>query len=108
MLGIVLLIELLTQPAASLGAALGLLVLAGLIVVALGAVLLGIWRGRAWVRAATVVFQVLLFAVGVGALQGTFAQPEWGWPLIIVAILGFALAVARPTAGWLSGRDEAS
>lgn len=74
----------------------------------LGAVLRGIWRGRAWVRAAGVVFQVLLFAVGVGALQGAFAQPGWGWPLIIVAVIGFALFVARPTALWLSGRDEAS
>jgi hypothetical protein len=71
-------------------------------------VLLGIWRGRAWVRAAAVVFQVLLFAVGVGALQGAFAQPGWGWPLIAVAVVGFVLAVARSTAGWLSGRDEAS
>ena len=82
--------------------------LAGLTVVALGAVLLGIWRGRAWVRAATVVFQVLLFAVGVGALQGALAQPGWGWPLVVVAVLGFGLAVARPTAEWLSGRDEPS
>lgn len=107
-LGILLLVEVLTAPPASFGTAIALVVLAGLVVVALGAVLFGIWRGRAWVRAATVVFQVLLFAVGVGALQGAFAQPGWGWPLIIVAVLGFVLAVARPTAAWLSGRDEAS
>jgi len=97
-----------TTPPASLGTAIALVVLAGLVVLALGAVLLGIWRGRAWVRAAAVVFQVLLFAIGVGALQGAFAQPGWGWPLIIVAVLGFVFAVARPTAAWLSGRDEAS
>ena len=29
-------------------------------------------------------------------------------PLIIVAVIGFGLFVARPTALWLSGRDEAS
>lgn len=107
-LGILLFIELLTVPPTSLGTAIALIVLAGLLAVALGAVLLGTWRGRAWVRAAGVVFQVLLFAVGVGALQGAFAQPEWGWPLILVGIVGFALFVARPTAQWLSGRDEAS
>jgi hypothetical protein len=85
-----------------------LLVLAGLSAVVLGAVLAGIWRGRAWVRAAGVVIQVLLFAIGVGALQGALAQPGWGWPLIIVAVIGFALFVVRPTAAWLSGRDAAS
>jgi hypothetical protein len=107
-LAVVLLVEVMTVPPASLGTAIALLVLAGLLAVALGAVLRGVWRGRAWVRAAGVVFQVLLFAVGVGALQGAFAQPEWGWPLIIVGVLGFVLFVARPTAEWLSGRDEAS
>jgi hypothetical protein len=106
--GILLLVELLTVPPASFGTAIALVVLCGLLVGVLGAVLLGIWRGRAWVRAAGVVFQVLLFAVGVGALQGAFAQPSWGWPLIIVAAIGFGLFVARPTALWLSGRDEAS
>ena len=98
----------LTEPPASLPTALALVVLAGLTAVVLGAVLAGVWRGRTWVRAATVVFQVLLFAIGVGALQGAFAQPGWGWPLILVAVLGFVLVVARPTAGWLSERDPAS
>ena len=107
-LGILLLVELLTVPPASFGTAIALVVLAAATAAVLAAVLLGIWRGRAWVRAAGVVFQVLLFAVGVGALQGAFAQPEWGWPLVIVAVAGFVLFVARPTAGWLSGRDEAS
>lgn len=107
-LGILLLVELLTVPPVSFGTAIALVVLAGATAAVLAAVLLGIWRGRAWVRAAGVVFQVLLFAVGVGALQGAFAQPEWGWPLVIVAVVGFVLFVARPTAEWLSGRDEAS
>jgi hypothetical protein len=107
-LGIVLLLEVLTQPPASLATALALVVLAGLTAVVLGAVLVGIGRGRAWVRAAGIVFQVLLFAIGVGALQGALAQPGWGWPLIIVAVIGFVLFVARPTAVWLSGRDAAS
>ena len=107
-LAVVLLVELVTVPAASFGTAIALLVLAALLAVALGAVLRGVWRGRAWVRAAGVVFQVLLFAVGVGALQGAFAQPEWGWPLVAVGVLGFVLFVVRPTAEWLSGRDAAS
>lgn len=100
--------ELLTQPPASLATALALLVLAGLVTVGLGAVLLGVWRGRAWVRAAAVVAQVLFAAIGVGALQGAFAQPAWGWPLIAAGVVGFVLLISKPVAGWLSRRDEAS
>ncbi len=100
--------EVLTAPPASLATALALVVLAGLTAAALGAVLAGIWRGRAWVRAASVVFQVLLFAIGIGALQGALAQPGWGWPLIVVAAIGFVLCAARPTNEWLSERDAAS
>lgn len=107
-LGILLLFEVMTDPPASLGTALALVVLDGLVAVGLAAVLVGLWRGRLWVRAAGVVFQVLLFAIGVGALQGAFAQPDWGWPLIIIAIAGFVALAARPTALWLSGRDAAS
>jgi hypothetical protein len=104
----VLLFGVLTERPASLGTALALVVVLGLAVVALGAVLAGVWRGRAWVRAAAVVIQVLIAAIGVGALQGAFAQPEWGWPLIIVGIVGFVLLISKSAAGWLSRRDEAS
>jgi hypothetical protein len=71
-------------------------------VIVLGAVLRGIWHGRAWVRAASVVVQVLIFAIGVGALQGVFAQPNWGWPLITIAVVGFALLLSKPVVGWLN------
>ena len=103
-----LLVEVLTDRPASLGTALALVVVLGLAVVALGAVLVGVWVGRAWVRAAAVVIQVLVAAIGVGALQGAFAQPAWGWPLIIVGIVGFVLLISKSAAAWLSRRDEAS
>lgn len=107
-LGILLLVELLTTAATSLGTGLALLVLAALVVVMLGAMLRGIWRGRAWVRAAAVVAQVLVFAVGVGALQGAFAQPGWGWPLIAIGVIGFGLLMSKSVVAWLTERDEAS
>jgi hypothetical protein len=103
---LVLVVDLVTTASASLATAIALTVLTALAAVVLGAILVGVWRGRAWVRAAGVVLQVLLFAVGVGALQGAFANPAWGWPLVGVGALGFVLFVVRPTAGWLSGRDE--
>ena len=105
---VVLLVDVLVLPSASLGTAVALLVVVALAAAALGAVLVGIWRGRAWVRAAAVVFQVMLAAVGLGALQGAFAQPGWGWPLVIVGVVGFGLLVSKTAKAWLSGRDEAS
>jgi hypothetical protein len=107
-LAILLLVELVTTTATSLGTGLALLVIAALVVAALGAALRGIWQGRAWVRAATVVAQVLIFAIGVGALQGAFAQPGWGWPLIAIGVTGFVLLMSKPVAGWLTERDAAS
>lgn len=105
---VVLLTELISARAASVGTALALLVVLGLSVLALGAVLAGVWRGTAWVRAAALVFQVLVAAIGIGALQGALAQPGWGWPLIIVGVVGFVLLISRSAAGWLSRRDEAA
>jgi hypothetical protein len=106
-LAILLLVELLTTVATSLGTGLALLVLAILVVIVLAAVLRGIWQGRAWVRAATVVVQVLIFAVGVGALQGAFAQPGWGWPLISIGVVGFGLLLSKPVAAWLNRTGDA-
>lgn len=103
---VVLVVDVLVLPAASLGTALALVVTDGLAAVTLGAVLVGIWRGRAWVRAVAVVFQVLIAAIGIGALQGAFAQPGWGWPLIVVGIVGFVLLVSKSAKAWLSRRDE--
>jgi len=103
---LVLLFELLTASPASWATALALLVLSALVALGLGAVLLGVWRGRAWVRAAAVVAQVLIAAIGIGALQGAVAQPGWGWPLILVGVAGFALLISKPVAGWLSQRDD--
>jgi hypothetical protein len=105
---VLLLVELLVDTPTSVETALALLVGVALAAVALGAVIGGVWRGRAWVRPLAVVFQVLIAAIGVGALQGAFAQPGWGWPLILVGVVGFGLLVSKPVAAWLSGRDEAS
>jgi hypothetical protein len=103
---VVLVIDLLALPAASVGTALALLVTVGLTAAALAAIMRALWRGRAWSRAAGVVTQLLIAAIGIGALQGAFAQPEWGWPLILVGGLGFVLLNTRPVTGWLSRRDE--
>ncbi|MBN9141035.1 MAG: hypothetical protein J0H23_09440 [Micrococcales bacterium] len=93
---IVLLFDLVAAEPASLATALALTVLVLVAVAWMAATLLGLLRGQAWVRASAIVWQVLQFAIGLGALQGAFAQPAWGWPLIAVAVLTFGLLFLPP------------
>lgn len=93
---VTLAVDLLVAPAASLAAAIALLVLALLATAWLATVLVNVWRFRAWSRSAALVWQVLQFAVGLGALQGAFAAPAWGWPLVAASVAGFILCVVRP------------
>jgi hypothetical protein len=65
-------------------------------------------RGQAWIRAAGIVWQVLQAAVGVGALQGQVAQPAWGWPLILLAVVVFVLLFVKPVMALTSVRRDAS
>lgn len=100
-----LVIELLVAPATSVASAIALTVVAAIAAVWVGAILVGAWRGRAWSKSAALVWQVLQFAVGLGALQGAFAQPAWGWPLLVASVVGFVLCLSRPVAGALTKRD---
>ena len=109
MVAIVLIFDLVTVEPASLATAVALTVLVLIAVAWMAATIVGLLRGQAWVRASAIVWQVLQFAIGLGALQGTFAQPAWGWPLVIVAALTFGLlflpAVVRATQG-RAAREE--
>ncbi|PZQ89761.1 MAG: hypothetical protein DI534_08195 [Leifsonia xyli] len=106
---LVLLFDLVTAEPASLATAVALTVLVLIAVGWMAATVVGLFRGQAWVRASAIVWQVLQFAIGLGALQGTFAQPVWGWPLVTVSVLTFLLlfvpAVVRATQG-RAARDE--
>ena len=105
---VLLVLDVLVQPATWVPTAIALVVVEALATIAFGAVLAGIWRGLAWVRSLGIVLQVLIAAIGVGALQGAFAQPDWGWPLVIVGVVGVGLFLSPPIAGWLTRRGEAA
>ena len=53
-------------------------------------------RGRPWVRAAAMVWQVLQIGLGIGSLQGLFAREDIGWFLIVPAIVVIALLFTPP------------
>ncbi len=76
--------------------------------IGLGATVVGAIRGRSWIRAAAIVWQVVQVAVGIGALQGAVAQPVYGWPLIAVAVVAFILLFTKPVVAATSrGTDDA-
>jgi len=107
-LAVTLLIETLTAPTATFGAGIALTIVAFIAAAWLAAIVVGTYRGQAWIRAAAIVWQVLQVAVGVGALQGQVAQPGWGWPLIVLAVVVFLLLFTKPVVAATSARRDAS
>ncbi|MFT4030670.1 MAG: hypothetical protein QM675_12410 [Protaetiibacter sp.] len=93
---VVLLVDLVAAEPASLATAVALTVLVLVAVAWMAATIVALLRGQAWVRASAIVWQVLQFAIGLGALQGAFAQPGWGWPLIVVAVLTAGMLFLPP------------
>ncbi|MBX3193922.1 MAG: hypothetical protein KF727_02335 [Microbacteriaceae bacterium] len=105
-LAVTLVVELLVARATSLPTAIALTVLAFLAAIWLGAIVVGALRGRAWIRGAAIVWQVLQFAVGAASITGQFAQPAWGWPLVITALVAFGLLMSRPVVEAVATRPD--
>ena len=72
------------------------LVLALVATVWLGFIVVAAYRGHAWMRGAAIVFQVLVFAVGVGCFRGLTAEPALGFALVVPAVAIVALLVSPP------------
>jgi len=107
-LAILLLTVTLTAPNERVGAGIALTVIGFVAAAWLGAIVVGALRGQAWIRAAAIVWQVLQVAIGVGALQGQFAPPSWGWPLIVLAAVVLLLLFTKPVVALIPGRRDAS
>ncbi|MCX7521098.1 hypothetical protein OSC27_02265 [Microbacterium sp. STN6] len=104
-----LLFELLTATPSSYASAVAILVLAALAAVWLVVTALATLRGRSWVRAAAITWQILQLAIAVGFFQGQDARPTLAWALLVPALIGVALAlspaVVRATARPVAGGD---
>ncbi|MBF4614498.1 hypothetical protein [Curtobacterium sp. VKM Ac-1376] len=92
---VVLIVELLVAPAASIASGIALTVLVALAALWLGALLNGLWWSRSWVRSGIIVWQVLQGAVAIGAFQGVFRVAAVGWVLLIPALLGITLVLSK-------------
>ncbi|MET0843915.1 MAG: hypothetical protein ABWY23_08685 [Mycetocola sp.] len=102
----VLIVDILTLPAASLASAIALTVIVAIGAVFVSAVAIGVLRRRSWVRGGALIWQLVQLAIAIGAFQGTFAQPAIGWALLAPSVLVIVLlftssvmaALARPQA----------
>lgn len=101
-----LLVELLVDTPQSYASAIAILVLTVLAAGWVGMIALHTLRRRSWTRGATVVWQVLQASVGLGSLQGLFARPEIGWPLIILSLAVLILLFTKPVLDATGRADE--
>ncbi|WP_286344224.1 hypothetical protein [Frondihabitans sucicola] len=102
---IALIAQVFTAHADSLAAGLAILVLALVATVWLGFIVVAAWNGKAWMRGASIVWQVLMFAVGIGCFQGLTATPAVGWALVVPAVLIVVLLVSPPVVTATTNRD---
>lgn len=102
-----LLVELLIETPTSLASAIAILVLTALAAVWMFMIALHTLQGRTWTRGATVVWQVLQASVGIGCLQGLFARPDLGWPLIILSVVVLVLLFTKSVIAATARREDA-
>lgn len=102
---IYLVIEILVTRPDSYASAIALTVLTVIATIWLGFIAMNLLRGRAWVRGAAVVWQVLQIAVAIGCFQGLFARPDIGWLLLAPSLAALVLLFTPPVVAATARRD---
>ena len=102
---IYLVVEILTAASSSILSAVAFTILVAVAAIWVGFIAANVLRGRAWVRAATVTWQVIQVVVAVGCFQGLFATPPVGVLLIAIAAAVLALLFSRPVVAATSDRE---
>ena len=98
-------VELVAQPSSSIGSAVALAVIVGIATVWVVIVVRGVLLGQAWTRAAVVVLQILVIAVGIGSVQGPAPRPDLAAALIVPAVLALVLLFTRSVIAATSERS---
>jgi len=83
--------ELVVEPTSSVGSAIALAAIVAMASVWVVFIVRGVLRGQAWTRAAVVVLQILIAAVGVGSVQGPEPRPDLAAALVVPAVLALVL-----------------
>jgi hypothetical protein len=102
----VLIVELLIARSDSFVSAVALTVCVALATVWVGAIAVGSLRGRAWIRGAAIVVQVLLLAIALGSFQGILPRADVGWLLLLPAVIVLVLLFMPPVVAATSRRDD--
>lgn len=102
---IYLVVEILTGASASFLSAVAFTILVAAAAIWVGLIAFNVLRGRAWVRAAAVTWQVIQVVVAVGCFQGLFATPPTGIYLIALAVVVLVLLFSRPVVAATADRE---
>lgn len=90
----------------SLASAIALLVLTAVAAVAMGAFAFAILRGESWGRSGGIVAQLLLLAVALGAVTGTYGAPLIGLALGVPALVVLVVLVLTVKAAGARDGDD--
>ena len=99
-------VELLVGRPASVGSAVAITAVIAAGAVWVGFIAIGVLRGQAWTRAATVVVQVLVTAIAIGSFQGADAQPTLGIAILVPAVVAIVLLFSKPVLAATTVRDD--
>jgi hypothetical protein len=102
---VVLIFDLLVATPDSFPSAVALTVCVAIAAVWVFVIALNSLRGRAWIRGAAIVVQVLLGALALGSFTGMGARVDVGWLLLAPAILVLVLLFTKPVLAETSHRD---
>lgn len=102
---IVFVVDLFVAPPVSYAAGIAVIVMAAVASTWLGFIVVAAIRGRAWMRGASIVWQVLQFAIGLGCFEGLTAAPVVGWLLVVPAVVVVVLLVSPSVRAVTDRRD---
>ena len=101
-----LVVDILTMPAASMASAVALTVLVAVGAVFVVAVAVGVKRRQRWSRGGALIWQLVQLAIALGAFQGVYAQPAIGWAILAPSVIVLVLLFTPPVLAALGRRLE--
>ena len=90
-----LILELLTDQPTSFASALAILVITLIAAAWVSTITVATLRGRSWIRAAAVTWQLVQVFIAIGCFQGLYARPDLGWALLVPSVLVMVLLFTR-------------